>query len=69
MNTIRVALADGVNGQPATETLYEVTDLAEKVKLQSGNGYRHFTYSGTTVAVGDIPVPLFRECGRTKIAE
>ncbi|TWP46937.1 hypothetical protein FKR81_33300 [Lentzea tibetensis] len=69
MNPIKVALADGVNGQPSTETLYEVHDLADKVKLQCGNGYRHFTYSGDSVAVGDIPVPLFHECGRTKIAE
>ncbi len=42
---------------------------AEKVKVFVGSGYEHYEHSGEFLLIDGENLPVFRWCGRTKIAE
>ncbi len=52
-----------------TDQVHQVDDLAEKIKVASGNGHDHFAYSGATVLLDGDELPRFDWVERTKIAE
>ncbi|MEV4311997.1 DUF5988 family protein [Actinocrispum sp. NPDC049592] len=46
-----------------------VTGLDDKVKVPFASGYEHFAHNGEFLMVEGESRPVFRWCGRTKIAE
>jgi hypothetical protein len=65
----KVVLVGGPESLPVTARVQEVADLADKVKVVFGAGYEHFMPSGETFFVDGEPLPVFRWCGVTRIAE
>lgn len=69
MVNARVLLVGGPEYLPDTVRVQEVDDLEEKVKLAYGAGYEHFSNSGEVSLVDGEYLPVFRWCGKTKVAE
>jgi len=69
MENLRVLLVGGPESIPGSLRIQEVIDLADKVKLAFGAGYEHFLHSGEVSVVDGEQLPVFRWCGKTRIAE
>jgi hypothetical protein len=69
MVNARVLLVGGPEYLPGTVRVQEVDDLEEKVKVAYGAGYEHFSNSGEVSLVDGEHLPVFRWCGKTKVAE
>ena len=69
MTTVRIVVLKGPGDQVTKHRLDKSCDLAEKVKIQFGSGYEHYSNSGELAILEGMRYPLFRWCGRTKIAE
>jgi hypothetical protein len=65
----RVLLVGGPEQLPGAVRVQEVDDLDEKVKVAFGAGYEHFSNTGEVSAVDGENLPVFRWCGKTKVAE
>jgi Family of unknown function (DUF5988) len=65
----KVLLVGGPEQLPGALRVQEVDDLEEKVKVAYGAGYEHFAHSGEVSLVDGEPLPVFRWCGKTRVAE
>ncbi|HEY7594358.1 MAG TPA: DUF5988 family protein [Actinophytocola sp.] len=69
MDRIRVLLVGGPSEITGEGRVREVATLSEAVKVVHGGGREHFRYSGESRELHGAPLPVFRWCDRTKIAE
>lgn len=69
MAVSKVLLVGGPEQLPGSVRVQEVADLDDKVKVAYGAGYEHFSHSGEMSLVDGEHVPVFRWCGKTKVAE
>lgn len=68
MKHIKVLLVGSPTAHPA-EHVHEVDTLSDKIRLATGNGYHHFTYSGESRELNGARLPVFQWCYQTKLAE
>ncbi|MEU7145745.1 DUF5988 family protein [Nocardia sp. NPDC046473] len=69
MDAVTVVLVGGPERLPERERIRKTADVTEKIKVQFAGGYEHFAYTGDSVAREDGSLPVFKWCGRTKLAE
>lgn len=69
MANLKVLLVGGPDYFPGSARFQMVADLTEKVKVAIRDGYEHFTHSGEVSFVNGERLPVFRWCGKTRVAE
>ena len=69
MEKVKVVLIGGPPRVGEKDRIRYVDDLTEKIKVSTGDGYEHFLANGESRTVGDVELPVFAWCGRTKVAE
>jgi Family of unknown function (DUF5988) len=69
MNATMVILTGGPTSLRTDDRIRLVTDLAERIKVQHGNGYEHFKATGESLAHDAAELPVFAWYYQTKIAE
>jgi hypothetical protein len=65
----KVLLIGGPDYFPGSARFQEVLDLTEKVKIALRGGYEHFSQSGEVLWFDGELLPVFRWCGKTRVAE
>jgi hypothetical protein len=65
----KVLLIGGPDYFPGPARFQEVLDLKEKIKIALRDGYEHFSHSGEVLFIDGERLPVFRWCGKTRVAE
>lgn len=69
MSEIKVSLSGGPAELVERHREWAVGSITETAKISFGAGYEHFTHEGEFTTSGDVTVPVFAWCGRTRVAE
>ncbi|MEU6326740.1 MULTISPECIES: DUF5988 family protein [unclassified Streptomyces] len=62
-----VILVDGPEGNGLPQ--YARDNAGDPIRILRGNGYERFEFYGEYADLGGEPVPVYRWCYRTRIAE